>query len=89
MLKTEPKLESTDRLIRNYKQIPIKLTEKKHFELKVGDIVERHLKPGDYVLLNRQPTLHKGSMMAFRIVPRPGQTLRLNLMNTRSFNADF
>lgn len=89
LLKTEPVLEKTDRLVRNYKEITIKLTEKKHFELKIDDIVERHLKPGDYVLLNRQPTLHKGSMMAFKIVPRPGQTLRLNLMNTRSFNADF
>lgn len=33
-------------------------------QLKVGDIVERHLWDGDYVLFNRQPSLHKLSIMA-------------------------
>lgn len=32
-------------------------------ELHYGDVVERHLRDGDIVLLNRQPTLHKQSMM--------------------------
>ena len=36
-------------------------------QLHYGDIVERHLMNDDIVLLNRQPTLHKQSMMAFRI----------------------
>lgn len=51
--------------------------------------VERHLQNGDYVLLNRQPTLHKASMMAMQVVLKPYKTLRMNLAITKSFNADF
>ena len=32
--------------------------------LKYGDIVERHMNDGDVVLFNRQPSLHKMSIMA-------------------------
>ena len=35
--------------------------------IKYSDIIERHLRDGDIVLLNRQPTLHKQSMMGHRI----------------------
>lgn len=38
--------------------------EKMAQELKFGDIVERHLIDGDIVLFNRQPSLHKLSIMA-------------------------
>ncbi len=38
--------------------------------LKVGDIVERHLQDGDIVLFNRQPSLHKLSIMAHRVSHR-------------------
>lgn len=34
----------------------------------VGDVVERHLEDGDVVLFNRQPSLHRISIMAFRTV---------------------
>lgn len=40
---------------------------KEKVELKYGDIVERHIVDGDIVLLNRQPTLHKLSMMGHRV----------------------
>ena len=63
--------------------------KKKKFILQIGDIVERHLRNGDTVLLNRQPTLHSGSMMAKEIIIRPGKTIRMNLSCTKSFNADF
>ena len=36
-------------------------------ELRIGDIVERHLKEGDVVLFNRQPSLHRISIMAHRV----------------------
>lgn len=36
-------------------------------ELKLGDIVNRHLKDGDVVLFNRQPSLHRMSMMSHRV----------------------
>ena len=62
---------------------------KKEYVLKIGDIVERQLQDGDIVLLNRQPTLHKGSMMAQEVVVMPYKTLRFNLAIAKSFNADF
>lgn len=57
-------------------------------KLEDGDIVERHLSNGDYVLFNRQPSLHKMSMMSHRVRVMPYNTFRLNVMVTPSFNAD-
>lgn len=59
------------------------------YKIDMGMIVNRKLENGDVVLLNRQPTLHKGSMMAMEIVKRPCKTLRMNLAVCKSFNADF
>ena len=63
--------------------------KRKRMTLNIGDIVERHIQDGDIVLLNRQPTLHSGSMMAKEVVVRDGKTIRMNLACTKSFNADF
>jgi DNA-directed RNA polymerase beta' subunit len=63
--------------------------EKKMIELKYGDVVERQLRDGDRVLLNRQPTLHKGSILAPKIKILPGKTLRLPISICSSYNADF
>ena len=57
--------------------------------LKVGDIVDRHLRDGDYVLFNRQPSLHKMSMLCHRVKVMPFQTFRLNPLDCSPFNADF
>ena len=54
-----------------------------------GDIVERHLLDGDVVLFNRQPSLHKMSMMGHRVRVMPFNTFRLNVCVTPNFNADF
>ena len=79
-----------DRLFRNGVEITdLKYLQKKKFKLEYGDIVERQLKDDDIVLLNRQPTLHKGSMLAQRIKIIPGKTIRMNLAITKTFNADF
>jgi DNA-directed RNA polymerase beta' subunit len=67
----------------------IVLNEKRHYKLEIGDVVERYLQNGDRVLLNRQPTLHAGSMLAKKIIIRPGKTFRFNLAATKTFNADF
>jgi DNA-directed RNA polymerase beta' subunit len=56
--------------------------------VEIGDTVERHLKNGDIVLFNRQPTLHRGSMLAKPIIVRGNKTFRFNLASTKSFNAD-
>ncbi len=58
-------------------------------KLEEGDTVFRRLRDGDFVLLNRQPTLHTGSMLGMRVRVLPGKTLRMNLGVTNSLNADF
>lgn len=61
---------------------------KRETVLNIGDTVERHLLNGDYVMFNRQPTLHKMSMMAHRVRVLPGKTFRMNVAVTTPFNAD-
>ncbi|ODV76905.1 putative DNA-directed RNA polymerase I 190 kda polypeptide largest subunit [Suhomyces tanzawaensis NRRL Y-17324] len=52
--------------------------------------VYRHIKNNDVVLMNRQPTLHKASMMGHKVRVLPGEkTLRLHYANTGAYNADF
>ena len=67
----------------------IKVTTKKNIKLNMGDIVHRHIKDGDIVILNRQPTLHKGSMLAKRVRVMDNKTFRMNLATTKTYNADF
>lgn len=57
--------------------------------LEVGDIVERHLEDGDIVLFNRQPSLHKLSILSHRAKIRPWRTFRLNECVCNPYNADF
>jgi DNA-directed RNA polymerase III subunit RPC1 len=57
--------------------------------LKIGDIVERHLENGDIVLFNRQPSLHKLSILSHRARVRPWRTFRLNECVCNPYNADF
>ncbi|KXA98296.1 DNA-directed RNA polymerase subunit A' [candidate division MSBL1 archaeon SCGC-AAA259J03] len=54
-----------------------------------GYEIERHLKDGDVVLFNRQPSLHRMSIMAHEVKVMPGQTFRLNLAVCPPYNADF
>lgn len=57
--------------------------------LRVGSIVERYLQNGDVVVFNRQPSLHKESMMGHFVRIMPGLTFRLNVSCTSPYNADF
>ena len=57
--------------------------------LNYGDIIHRHLVDGDYVLFNRQPSLHKMSMMAHKVRVMEGSTFRLNVDVYTPYNADF
>ncbi|KAF7239017.1 DNA-directed RNA polymerase I subunit RPA1, partial [Varanus komodoensis] len=53
-------------------------------------IVCRHIKNGDVLLLNRQPTLHRPSIQAHRARVLPGEkVLRLHYANCKAYNADF
>ncbi|KAH7354052.1 DNA-directed RNA polymerase III subunit RPC1 [Plectosphaerella cucumerina] len=57
--------------------------------LRVGDVVERHLEDNDIVLFNRQPSLHKLSIMSHLVKVRPWRTFRLNECVCTPYNADF
>ncbi|XP_022971295.1 DNA-directed RNA polymerase I subunit 1 [Cucurbita maxima] len=55
-----------------------------------GKIVNRHLEDGDIVLVNRQPTLHKPSIMAHVVRVLKGEkTIRMHYANCSTYNADF
>ncbi len=58
-------------------------------ELEPGFKVERHLLDGDIALFNRQPSLHRMSMMCHKVKVLPGNTLRLNPAVCPPYNADF
>jgi DNA-directed RNA polymerase subunit A' len=58
-------------------------------EVQPGYTVERHLLDGDIAIFNRQPSLHRMSMMCHRIRVLPGKTLRLNPAVCHPYNADF
>ncbi|KAJ8514890.1 hypothetical protein ONZ45_g7635 [Pleurotus djamor] len=57
--------------------------------LRFGDVVERHIIDGDIVLFNRQPSLHKLSIMCHRAKIRPWRSFRLNECVCGPYNADF
>ena len=58
--------------------------------LQNGDVVHRHMMDGDGVLFNRQPSLHRMSMMCHIVkVMKKGDTFRMNVADTAPYNADF
>ncbi len=71
----------------------IKVTEKNAENiaenLEIGSIIERQLMEGDITLFNRQPSLHRMSMMAHRVKVVPHKTFRFNLCVCPPYNADF
>jgi len=58
-------------------------------ELRPGYAVERHLMDGDIAIFNRQPSLHRMSMMCHKIRVLPGKTFRINPAVCHPYNADF
>jgi len=93
MISTEKELFSLregDKVFRHGEKLErLEYNTHRKIELHVGDVIERKLYDGDILFLNRQPTLHRGSMIAQKIRIRPGKTIRMNLAITSSFNADF
>ncbi|CDK28947.1 unnamed protein product [Kuraishia capsulata CBS 1993] len=57
--------------------------------LAIGDVVERHIEDGDVVLFNRQPSLHRLSILSHFAKIRPWRTFRLNECVCTPYNADF
>ena len=70
-----------------------KITDETHEqlleELQPGYVVERHLMDGDIAVFNRQPSLHRVSIMCHRIKVFPGKSFRLNSSVCNPYNADF
>jgi len=58
-------------------------------EMQPGYIVERHIMDGDVALFNRQPSLHRMSLMCHKIKVIPGKSFRLNPATCFPYNADF
>jgi DNA-directed RNA polymerase II subunit RPB1 len=75
--------------ISDKKIVSLKVLNSSNYQLDIGDIVNRNLIDGDYVLFNRQPSLHRMSMMCHRVKVLPYKTFRLNVSVTTPYNADF
>ena len=75
---------------KNSDSISLRYVDRNSVELEEGDVLHRHMLDGDPVLFNRQPTLHRMSMMCHlaKILKR-GDTFRLNVAVTKPYNADF
>lgn len=75
---------------RNGESISLRYVDRDSIVLEDGDIVRRHVIDGDAVLFNRQPTLHRMSMMCHIVkVMTVGDTFRMNVADTKPYNADF
>lgn len=76
-------------IVQNGNSISLKNVDINSIKLKPGDIVHRHMMDGDAVLFNRQPSLHRMSMMCHIVkIMAEGDTFRLNVANTKPYNAD-
>ena len=74
----------------NGQNITLRYLDRKSIILEDGDIVHRHMMDGDAILFNRQPTLHRMSMMChIAKIMKQGDTFRMNVADTKPYNADF
>ena len=70
--------------------ITLRYVDRDSVVLEDGDIVHRHMMDGDPILFNRQPTLHRMSMMChIARVMKYGDTFRMNVGTTKPYNADY
>jgi DNA-directed RNA polymerase II subunit RPB1 len=74
---------------KNGESISLKYVDVNSIRLENGDIVHRHMMDGDAVLFNRQPSLHRMSMMCHIVkIMKQGDSFRMNICNTKPYNAD-
>ncbi len=69
--------------------VPLDERKETAARLAVGSIVERHIKAGDYVIVNRQPTLHKKGLVGGRCRPTKGYVVELELATFEPMNGDY
>ena len=84
-------LRDGDRIVRSTgEEVIAEVGKPRHFKLQLGDEVHRHIQDGDIVLLNRQPTLHVGSILAGRAKIQPfRRTIGTPLNLTTPQNMDY
>jgi DNA-directed RNA polymerase II subunit RPB1 len=74
---------------KNGQSISLRYVDRGSIRLENGDIVHRHMMDGDAVLFNRQPSLHRMSMMCHIVkIMQRGDTFRMNVGCTKPYNAD-
>ena len=75
---------------KNGESISLRYVDRTNVRLENGDVIHRHMMDGDAVLFNRQPSLHRMSMMCHIVkVMKVGDTFRINVGTTKPYNADF
>ena len=75
---------------KNGDTISLRYRDRMSIRLENGDVVHRHMMDGDPVLFNRQPSLHRMSMMChIAKIMEKGDTFRMNVCDTKPYNADF
>jgi len=75
---------------KNGDNISLRYIDRESIQLEYGDVVHRHMMDGDCILFNRQPTLHRMSMMGHIVkIMYIGDTFRMNVADTKPYNADF
>ena len=84
-----------EKLIREKRVNYVQIVEQKIFlkfhrpVIDIGDILHVHVRKGDWVVINRQPTLHRLSMMEFQVLLEDTNTFNGSLAVTKPLNADF
>lgn len=74
---------------KNGQSISLRYVDRASIRLDNGDVVHRHMMDGDAVLFNRQPSLHRMSMMCHIVkIMSKGDTFRMNVGDTKPYNAD-
>jgi DNA-directed RNA polymerase II subunit RPB1 len=74
---------------KNGQSITLRYLDRNSIILEDGDTVHRHMMDGDAILFNRQPTLHRMSMMChIAKIMKQGDTFRMNVADTKPYNAD-
>ena len=74
---------------KNGENISLRYVDRNSIQLENGDIVHRHMMDGDAILFNRQPSLHRMSMMChIAKIMSIGDTFRMNVGCTKPYNAD-
>jgi len=85
-LKDEGKIEH---IVNGMTKIRFSVVPRNNYIIKIGDIVERHGMDGDRHILNRQPSLHKYSIMSYEVIYIDTLTIGHHLSHTSPMNMDF